>query len=284
MADLRDHDVDLLTVGQYLQPDSSHLPVERFWHPDEYAEIRAIGERLGFAHVEAGPFVRSSYHAGEQARAAGNTPAPPSVGARFITSDAASPSPVTSSKRASMPDPYDVAVIGAGPGGYVAAIRAAQLGLKAAIIEKDAVGGTCLNWGCIPSKALLYSAELLNLYKRGPEFGITTGEVTGDLGVSVDRSRDVVAKFVAGVEGLLQQNKVDLIRGAARLEAPDRVRIDPSGDVTEAANVIIATGGVSRSLPNVPVDGDRVITSREALELRDMPIVHRHRRRRRHRR
>ena len=170
-----------------------------------------------------------------------------------------------------MPDAYDVAVIGAGPGGYVAAIRAAQLGLKTAIIEKDAVGGTCLNWGCIPSKALLYSAELLNLYKRGPEFGITTGEITADLGVSVTRSRDIVAKFVAGVEGLLRQNKVDLIRGAARLEAPGRVRIEPSGDLVEARHVIIATGGVTRSLPNVPVDGDRVITSREALELREVP-------------
>jgi len=170
-----------------------------------------------------------------------------------------------------MPDPYDVAVIGAGPGGYVAAIRAAQLGLRAAVIEKDAVGGTCLNWGCIPSKALLYSAELLNLFKRGPEYGIITGEVSGDLGASVDRSRDIVAKFVSGVEGLLQQNKVDLIRGAARLDGPGRVRVDPSGDVIEAGNVIVATGGLPRSLPNVPVDGDRVITSREALELRDVP-------------
>lgn len=143
-----------------------------------------------------------------------------------------------------MPDLYDVLVIGAGPGGYVAAIRNAQLGLKAAIIEKDAVGGTCLNWGCIPSKALLYSAELLNLYKSGPEFGITTGEVTADLAVSVNRSRDIVAKFVSGVEGLLQQNKVELIRGTARLDGPGRVRIEPSGDVIEARNVIIATGGI----------------------------------------
>jgi dihydrolipoamide dehydrogenase len=121
-----------------------------------------------------------------------------------------------------MPDAYDLAVIGAGPGGYVAAIRAAQLGLKTAIIEKDAVGGLCLNWGCIPSKALLYAAELLNLYKRGPEFGIGTGEVTADLGIAVDRSREVVARFVSGVETLLQQNKVDLLRGAARLEGPGR--------------------------------------------------------------
>jgi dihydrolipoamide dehydrogenase len=166
---------------------------------------------------------------------------------------------------------YDVVVIGAGPGGYVAAIRAAQLGLRTAIIEKDAVGGTCLNWGCIPSKALLYGAELLNLFKRGPEYGITTGEVSGDLGVSVDRSRDIVAKFVSGVEGLLQQNKVDLIRGTARLEATGQVRVDPSGDLIEASNVIIATGGAPRSLPNVPIDGDRVITSREALEGRDVP-------------
>ena len=166
---------------------------------------------------------------------------------------------------------YDVAVIGAGPGGYVAAIRASQLGLKAAIIEKDAVGGLCLNWGCIPSKALLHGAELLNLYRRGPEFGITTGQITADLGVSVDRSRDIVAKFVGGVEGLLQQNKVDILRGTARLDGPGRVRVEPSGEVIEARNVIVATGGVTRSLPNLPIDGDRVLTSREALALREAP-------------
>jgi dihydrolipoamide dehydrogenase len=170
-----------------------------------------------------------------------------------------------------MPDAYDVAVIGAGPGGYVAAIRAAQLGLKTAIIEKEAVGGLCLNWGCIPSKALLYAAELVNLYKRGPEFGISTGEVTADLGVAVDRSRDIVAKFVGGVETLLQQNKVDLVRGAARLDGPGRVRVDPQGEVIEARNVIIATGAATRGLPGLAVDGERVITSREALTLREVP-------------
>ena len=170
-----------------------------------------------------------------------------------------------------MPESYDVAVIGAGPGGYVAAIRAAQLGLRTAIVERDAVGGLCLNWGCIPSKALLYSAELLNLYKRGPEFGITTGEVSGDLGTAIDRSREVVAKFVSGVETLLQQNKVDLIRGTARLDGPGRVRVEPSGQTIEASNVIIATGGVTRSLPGLTVDGERVLTSREALALRDVP-------------
>ena len=169
-----------------------------------------------------------------------------------------------------MPD-YDVAIIGAGPGGYVAAIRAAQLGLRTAIIEKDRVGGLCLNWGCIPSKALLYGAELVNLFKRAPEFGIGYSDLTADLGVSVERSRDIVARFVAGVESLLQQNGVNVLHGTARLEAPGRVRVQPDGGIVEAANVFVATGGFSRSLPNGPVDGDTVITSREALELRQPP-------------
>src|SRR3972149_5610808 len=118
-----------------------------------------------------------------------------------------------------MPD-YDVAIIGAGPGGYVAAIRAAQLGLRAALIERDQVGGLCLNWACTPSKALLYAAELLNLFRRGPEFGIAYEGLSADLGVAVDRSREIVARFVAGVETLLNQNKVTLIRGPARPAAP----------------------------------------------------------------
>jgi dihydrolipoamide dehydrogenase len=169
-----------------------------------------------------------------------------------------------------MPE-YDVAIIGAGPGGYVAAIRAAQLGLKATIVEKEAVGGLCLNWGCIPSKALLHGAEVLNLFQHGAEFGISYKDLTADLAVSVDRSRDVVAKFVGGVETLLQQNKIDLVRGTASITGPTSLRVDPSGETIEAKNIIIAAGGVTRSLPNVPIDGDRVLTSREALELRQKP-------------
>ena len=166
---------------------------------------------------------------------------------------------------------YDLAIVGAGPGGYVAAIRGAQLGLRTALIEKESVGGVCLNWGCIPSKALLHCAELANLFRRGPEFGIGYENLTLDLGVAIDRSRDVVAKMVGGVETLLKQNKVTVIKGTARLTSPTSVAVAPNGDVIEAANVIIATGGVSRSLPGVAVDGDRVITSREALELREAP-------------
>ncbi|MPZ48327.1 MAG: dihydrolipoyl dehydrogenase [Dehalococcoidia bacterium] len=170
-----------------------------------------------------------------------------------------------------MPDEYDVAIIGAGPGGYVAAIRAAQLGLKTALIEKDKVGGLCLNWGCIPSKALLYCAEVINLFERAPEFGIGYKDLTVDLSVAVDRSRDIVSKFVSGVETLLGQNKVTLIQGAARVTGPNSISVDPSGETVQAKNIIVAAGGFTRSLPNVPIDGDRVITSREALELRDKP-------------
>ncbi len=166
---------------------------------------------------------------------------------------------------------YDVLIIGAGPGGYVAAIRAAQLKLKTALVEKDAVGGVCLNWGCIPSKALQFGAELANLVQRGPEFGIGFSDLTLDLGVAVDRSREVAAKMVGGVETLLKQNGVTLIKGTARLAGGTAVTIEPGGGHIEASNLIIAAGGVVRSLPNVAIDGERVITSREALELRERP-------------
>lgn len=169
-----------------------------------------------------------------------------------------------------MPE-YDVAVIGAGPGGYVAAIRAAQLGLKAAVIEKDNIGGLCLNWGCIPSKALLYSAELINLFQRGSEFGIGFENLTADLSVSVDRSRGVVARFVEGVENLLKQNKVDVYRGTGVVNSPTSVKVEPSGEIIQARNIIVAAGGFTRSLPNVAIDGVNIITSREALELKEKP-------------
>lgn len=166
---------------------------------------------------------------------------------------------------------YDIAIIGAGPGGYVAAIRSAQLGLSTALIERDKVGGLCLNWGCIPSKALLYSAEVANLFKRGPEFGVAFKDLTLDMGLAVDRSREIVAHIVGGVETLLKQNKIALIHGAGRISGPKTVEVQPSGETFQAKNIIVATGGVTRSLPNVAIDGDRVISSREALEIRATP-------------
>jgi dihydrolipoamide dehydrogenase len=166
---------------------------------------------------------------------------------------------------------YDVAIIGGGPGGYVAAIRAAQLGLKTALIEKDRVGGVCLNWGCIPSKALLYNAELVRLFRRSQEFGISHDNLRVDFAAAIDRSRQVVDRMVSGVEFLLQKNKVDVIKGAGTLKSKSEVAVEPEGRIVEAGNVIIASGGFSRVLPGVQIDGRTVITSREALELREVP-------------
>lgn len=166
---------------------------------------------------------------------------------------------------------YDVVIVGAGPGGYVAAIRGAQLGMKVALVEKDELGGVCLNWGCIPSKALLFCAEVANLFRRAPELGIGYENLTLDLGVAVDRSREVAKKMVGGVTTLMEQNKITVIKGTARLKSATEVTVAPGNETVSGKNVIVATGGVSRSLPNVPIDGDRVMTSREALELRETP-------------
>ena len=173
---------------------------------------------------------------------------------------------------------YDLAIIGAGPGGYVAAIRAAQLGLKTALIEKDRVGGLCLNWGCVPSKALLWNAELVHLFQRADEFGVSARGLRFDLGKAVDRSRQVVEHTVKGVEFLLKRNKVEVISGAGRLHSAHEVEVasaspagGPDGRSVEADHVIVATGAHARSIPGVEIDGKVVITSREALELREVP-------------
>ena len=169
-----------------------------------------------------------------------------------------------------MPD-YDVVVIGAGPGGYVAAIRAGQLGLKTAVVEQDELGGICLNWGCIPTKALLRNAEVLHLFHRAQEFGISFDNLRYDYGVAIDRSRAVVGTLTRGVATLLRKNKVEHIKGTARLQDAHTLEVSPNGHPITAANVIIATGTRPSSIPGLTVDGDRVITSREALELREVP-------------
>ena len=166
---------------------------------------------------------------------------------------------------------YDIAIIGGGPGGYVAAIRAAQLGLKPAVIEEDRVGGLCLNWGCIPSKALLWNAELVHLFRESEEFGITYDALHIDLARAVDRSREVVDRMVQGVEFLLKKNQVPVVAGRAQLKSPQEIAVEPSGELIEAEQIIIATGAHARSLPGVEIDGQIVITSREALELRETP-------------
>ena len=167
---------------------------------------------------------------------------------------------------------YDLVVVGGGPGGYVAAIRASQLGLRAALVEKDNVGGVCLNWGCIPSKALLKNAEVLNLFKRSEEFGISFDNLHYDFGKAIARSREVVGHLTDGVGFLLKKNKVDLLKGCARLLDASTVEvINGSSQILKASNVIIATGARTRPIPGLSVDGEAIITSREALELPEVP-------------
>lgn len=163
----------------------------------------------------------------------------------------------------------DVIVIGGGPGGYVAALRAAQLGKSTVLFEREAVGGLCLNWGCIPSKAMLRNADVVNLVRDAERWGIRVASPSYDLGAAVDRSRQVVERLVSGVEGLLKSAGVRVVQGEARFTGPKTVVCN--GDIYEAANIIVATGASTRMLPGVEADGKVVITSREALVLRKPP-------------
>ena len=169
---------------------------------------------------------------------------------------------------------YDVAVIGGGPGGYVAAIRAAQLGLKACVIERDALGGVCLNWGCIPSKALLKNAEILSYIHRADQFGLRFDNFSADYSVAVERSRQVVDRMTRGVGFLLRKNNVEHIAGTARLTSANSIDVvgaDGQSSQVSARNIIVATGARPRSIPPLPVDGQRIITSREAIVAEDVP-------------
>jgi dihydrolipoamide dehydrogenase len=169
---------------------------------------------------------------------------------------------------------YDCIVIGAGPGGYVAAIRAAQLGLRTAVIEKENPGGVCLNWGCIPTKALLKSAEMLQHMQHASNFGLQAESVSFDFPAVIKRSRGVVDKMTKGVSFLLKKNKVDVIMGHGRLEPGNFVVVKNAKNEETAygyKNVIIATGARAKTFPSLPVDGERVITYRHALALEECP-------------
>ena len=169
---------------------------------------------------------------------------------------------------------YDVTVIGAGPGGYVAAIRAAQLGLKVALVERENLGGVCLNWGCIPTKALLRNAEIISLLGQGKEFGFRLEGVEVDFGAAVDRSRKVSERLVKGVGLLMRKNQVEVIEGVALVRAADLVDVtlgDGQSRTLKTRHVIIATGGKASSIPGVVPDGERVLTYRDAIVLRALP-------------
>jgi dihydrolipoamide dehydrogenase len=168
---------------------------------------------------------------------------------------------------------YDVVVIGSGPGGYVAAIRAAQLGFKTAIIERESLGGICLNWGCIPTKALLKSAQVFEYIKHAQDFGI---EATGqqNFPAVVKRSRGVADKMSKGVQFLMRKNKIDVIMGFGKLAGKGKIEVtaaDNSKQTVEARHIIVATGGRSRQLPTMPVDGKKIIGYREAMVLPEQP-------------
>ncbi len=170
---------------------------------------------------------------------------------------------------------YDIIVIGSGPGGYVTAIRAAQLGFKTAIVEKENLGGICLNWGCIPTKALLKSAHVFNYLKHAEDYGLNAIENPGfDFSKVIQRSRGVAGKMSKGVDFLLRKNKVDVLLGTAKVQKGKKVAItDAEGKTSEytANHIIIATGARSRELPNLPQDGKKVIGYRQALALPELP-------------
>lgn len=169
---------------------------------------------------------------------------------------------------------YDVIVLGSGPGGYPAAIRASQLGLKVAIIEKESLGGVCLNWGCIPTKALLKSANVYDYLKHASDYGITATGVEKDFGGVVKRSRGVAEKMSKGVQFLMRKNKIDVVMGYGKIKAKGQVEVtaaDGSKQVVEGKYIIIATGGRGRVLPNLPVDGKKIIGYREAMVLPEQP-------------
>jgi dihydrolipoamide dehydrogenase len=173
-----------------------------------------------------------------------------------------------------MANKYDVIVVGSGPGGYVAAIRASQLGFKVGVVEKAELGGICLNWGCIPTKALLKSAQVFEYINHASDYGIKVEKPTADIGEIVKRSRGVAEGMSKGIQFLFKKNKIEQIKGFGKLAAAGKINVtDDAGTTTmyEADHIIMATGGRSRVLPNLPQDGKKIIGYREAMVLDKQP-------------
>ena len=164
---------------------------------------------------------------------------------------------------------YDIIVLGSGPGGYVTAIRASQLGFKTAVIEKESLGGVCLNWGCIPTKALLKSAQVFEYLKHAEDYGLSVKEYDKDFEAVVKRSRNIADGMSKGVQFLFKKNKIDVINGYGKLKTEKKIDVD--GTEYSADHIIIATGARSRELPSLPQDGKKVIDYREAMTLPKQP-------------
>src|SRR5687768_3834864 len=169
---------------------------------------------------------------------------------------------------------FDLVVVGSGPGGYVAAIRASQLGLKVGVIEREALGGICLNWGCIPTKALLKSAQVFEYLNHAKDYGIGADNIKADFTAVVKRSRDVADGMSKGIQFLMKKNKIDVIVGTAKLKPGKKVDVTGAdGKMTtyNGNHIIIATGARSKQLPNLPQDGKKIIGYREAMNLPKLP-------------
>jgi len=169
---------------------------------------------------------------------------------------------------------YDVIVLGSGPGGYPAAIRASQLGKKVAIVERESLGGICLNWGCIPTKALLKSAQVFEYAKHAASYGLTITDPKADFPGVIQRSRGVADKMSKGIQFLMKKNKIDVIMGTGKLVAANKLEVtaaDGSKQTVEAKNIILATGGRARQLPTMPIDGKKIIGYREAMSITTQP-------------
>lgn len=169
---------------------------------------------------------------------------------------------------------FDVIVVGSGPGGYVTAIRASQLGLKTAIVEKESLGGICLNWGCIPTKALLKSANVFEYIQHAEDYGIKVDNAEADFAGMVKRSRNVAEGMSKGIEFLMKKNKIEVIKGTAKVKPGKKIAVvDEKGESKDysASHIVIATGARSRQLPNLPQDGKKIIGYREALVLPELP-------------
>ena len=169
---------------------------------------------------------------------------------------------------------FDIIIIGSGPGGYVAAIRASQLGKKVAVVERESLGGICLNWGCIPTKALLKSAQVFEYINHASEYGISVNDATADFDKMIKRSRDVANGMSKGVQFLMKKNKITVLQGTGRLIRGKKVEVEDAKGKKEmhsADHIIIATGGRSKALPHIPIDGESVIGYRKAMTLEQLP-------------
>ena len=166
-------------------------------------------------------------------------------------------------------DNYDIIVVGSGPGGYVTAIRASQLGFKTAVVEKESLGGVCLNWGCIPTKALLKSAQVFDYLNHAEEYGLKVENVSHDFSKVINRSRNVAAGMSKGVTFLMKKNKIDVLKGYGKIKKDKIVSVD--GTDYKAKHIIIATGAKSRVLASIPQDGNQIIGYREAMTLEKQP-------------